>query len=368
MGESICLMQPFSYISDIPNEAKEGNPINALGQTVSFGRFISESLSWEKWSTFPHRKYVEEAERHSRPGSVAEKKAFFEAHYKQIAERKAAAAALLEQAQNNASKNIPESESEDRVNSVMASEYNEGNKVEAADFLNQNKVLVEKNVNVESTKQICNYNNKFEALSNLGEDDRTTQMGKPQSKNLDFKKDENFSISKKKPTLSSSKSSSSGKATKLPSSPTRPTILSHSKKENNSTPMNKKSAMDLAEKKRLTPISTHKASVCRAAKHPLATPWSENRRNKLQSPNASTSFRSRIEERAAKGQEKLEETFNANQAQKIQHRATLQGKAETELRKLRQSLCFKARPLPNFYKERAASKDEMKKVPTTQPP
>ncbi|KAJ0113577.1 hypothetical protein Patl1_02923 [Pistacia atlantica] len=102
-----------------------------------------------------------------------------------------------------------------------------------------------------------------------------------------------------------------------------PAALSHSKKENNFTPIKKKPAIDLAEKKRSTPKSTHKsiyftpareinrltstiirkidsskvgsnakaskdcsnplktpttASVSGAAKHPLATPWSENRR------------------------------------------------------------------------------------------
>lgn len=74
------------------------------GESISFGRFMSESepsLSWEKWSTFSNKKYVEEAARFAQPGSVAQKKAFFEAHYKKIAARKAAAeaeaAALIEQ-------------------------------------------------------------------------------------------------------------------------------------------------------------------------------------------------------------------------------------------------------------------------------
>lgn len=53
---------------------------------------MSEDLEWGKWSTFSHKKYVEEAEKYSRPGSVAQKKAFFEAHYKRIAEAKKAAA------------------------------------------------------------------------------------------------------------------------------------------------------------------------------------------------------------------------------------------------------------------------------------
>lgn len=79
--------------------------MNSLGESVSFGRFVSESLSWDKWSTFSQNRYVEEAERYAQPGSVAQKKAFFEAHYKRIAAAKKAAA-LLEQ--QNAANNTPE--------------------------------------------------------------------------------------------------------------------------------------------------------------------------------------------------------------------------------------------------------------------
>lgn len=100
---------------------QEGNPIHALGQSVSFGRFMSESLAWEKWSSFSsHNKYVEEAERYSRPGSVAQKKAFFEAHYKELAARKKAAA-LLEQAQDASNNNLAgESQPEGEVENVTA--------------------------------------------------------------------------------------------------------------------------------------------------------------------------------------------------------------------------------------------------------
>ena len=90
--------------------AFQNNPIHALGQSISFGRFMSESLAWEKWSSFSHNRYVEEAERYSRPGSVAQKKAFFEAHYKKLAAQKAAA--LLEQANNEAQKNATGQEDE----------------------------------------------------------------------------------------------------------------------------------------------------------------------------------------------------------------------------------------------------------------
>ncbi|OIV98458.1 hypothetical protein TanjilG_16785 [Lupinus angustifolius] len=61
-----------------------------LGESISFGRFMSESLDWERWSTFTQKRYVEEAEKYSKPGSVAAKRAYFEAHYKRKAQEKTA--------------------------------------------------------------------------------------------------------------------------------------------------------------------------------------------------------------------------------------------------------------------------------------
>ncbi|CAG7864791.1 unnamed protein product [Brassica rapa] len=60
-----------------------------LQVSVSFGRFENDSLSWEKFSAFSPNKYLEEVGKCATPGSVAQKKAYFEAHYKKIAERKA---------------------------------------------------------------------------------------------------------------------------------------------------------------------------------------------------------------------------------------------------------------------------------------
>ncbi|XP_039062067.1 protein WVD2-like 7 isoform X2 [Hibiscus syriacus] len=66
-----------------------GSSNPALEVSVSFGRFENDSLSWEKWSTFSPNKYLEEVEKCATPGSVAQKKAYFEEHYKKIAARKA---------------------------------------------------------------------------------------------------------------------------------------------------------------------------------------------------------------------------------------------------------------------------------------
>lgn len=61
----------------------------SLEVSVSFGKFENDSLSWEKWSSFSPNKYLEEVEKCATPGSVAMKKAYFEAHYKKVAARKA---------------------------------------------------------------------------------------------------------------------------------------------------------------------------------------------------------------------------------------------------------------------------------------
>lgn len=59
----------------------------------------SDSLALDKWSNLSHKRYVEEAAKYSKPGSVAQKKAFFEDYYKKKAllaqENAAAAAAAL---------------------------------------------------------------------------------------------------------------------------------------------------------------------------------------------------------------------------------------------------------------------------------
>lgn len=484
MEESACLMHAFSYVSGICHEAKEGNPMHSLGESISFGRFMSESLSWEKWSSFSNNRYVEEAERYARPGSVAQKKAFFEAHYKRIAAKKAAA--LLEQA-NAAENNAPEAEYEGCVDNAAAkfsqtpisdsnvaveeqqevkaidseadfrvdsNGYNpnvemnvlESSKVMAglgADPVTKDQVLVENPTKIESSDKVGDAENHNKGTEL--ELSRTTQMEKPLlKKNPDPNQEVLASVTKKKPTTPSTKPSVYSRAHKLPSSPTKPTAPFHPRKENIATPISRKPATESSDKKRSTPLSHHlsiniasareptklsnpvvrkietsrggtsfskaskdcstplrtptRAPINGASKHPSATPSSENRRvrtpgdplasgsrttgskcrflptyctdplsalrNKSQSPNFSTSFNLRTEERAAR-RKKLEERFNAKETEKVQLQTKIKEKAESELRKLRQTLCFKARPLPDFYKERETLKGQTKKIPAT---
>ncbi|XVF57891.1 hypothetical protein PTKIN_Ptkin07bG0019000 [Pterospermum kingtungense] len=464
MGESACLMQPFSYTAGIPNEAKEGNPDHALGQSVSFGRFMSESLAWEKWSTFSHNKYVEEAERYARPGSVAQKKAFFEAHYKTLAARKAAAA-LLEQANAASAAAASNGEAEEgggvsetmnsssqmtENGSIYDSKENdpssvkfETSKVEGTDsVVAEQHVLLENNMKKKQSFEKNGVVDKAEIgdvkvknqSRQLGEDKELelsegTQMEKPLLKSANANQDEFEVTSKRKPPYA--------RTSKVTSSPAKFTAPIGANKRNNLTPMAKKSAMDIPDRKRSTPKSSHKsisftpakefnrftstiirkvdgsrigsnskpskdyptplrtpntAFTSGRAKPPSATPWSENKsartpvnssasatkrarakwnflptENKSQSPGIFSSFSLRTEERAARRKQRLEEKFNVSQEQKVQQQTTLKEKAETEIKKLGQSFCFKARPLPDFYKERRTTKDQMQKVTMTQP-
>ncbi|XP_019426643.1 PREDICTED: protein WVD2-like 7 isoform X1 [Lupinus angustifolius] len=471
MGDSTCLMQPFCYASGITNETNESNSIHALGQSVSFGRFMSESLAWEKWSSFSHNRYVEEAERYAKPGSVAQKKAFFEAHYKKLAAQKAAAA-LLEQANNAAapnnegevvhstlnsqtspnSKMVVKEEQDATISKLISEEpdimlkptlHDSNSNIEVSNNVSESnnvdgdekkmKPLIENSMNVGLRNQledVITHEEHIEKLSGT----RTPQIMTPILKLLQDGSNNDpevlASMGKKKPPVSSFRLLKATATSKLTSTPIKSAAPISSKRDNIATPMsnNKPSAdkkrytpkslqmsvnftpireinrltasvmkkfestrvvagSSKASKDSLTPLRTPTMAPKEMRKHPSLTPLTEKKRNKTpidlsdsgnrtagskwrllssenktRSPVISSPFNLRTEERAARRQKKLEEKFNANEAQKVQLHTKLKEKTETEImRKLRQSFCFKAKPLPDFYKERKTSTDETKK-------
>uniref|UniRef100_A0A6M2EJY1 TPX2 C-terminal domain-containing protein n=1 Tax=Populus davidiana TaxID=266767 RepID=A0A6M2EJY1_9ROSI len=287
MGESACLLRSFSHPSSASREAKEGNPIRALTESISFGRFMSESLAWEKWSTFSHNRYLEEVEQFSKPGSVAQKKAYFEAHYKKRAAMKAAA--LLEQA--NSASNVPEVEAADEAlnsshvnselpketNDVIINEQDEGSvdagviqssdanafyadelkdnlqnaKEEGNEEVREKKVAMENSIQVENVKE------------NENAEDGDIIVAMPEEKmpnkvschsNLVAAEEENVTLPSNE---RQSKSSSQSRASILPKSSAKLPSSARLRAETNDTPNIKKSAGELMNKKRVTPKSIH---------------------------------------------------------------------------------------------------------------
>ncbi|OWM74892.1 hypothetical protein CDL15_Pgr021243 [Punica granatum] len=393
MGESTCLMmqmQPFSYVSGLPCfDPTEGNrdAIRSLGQSISFGRFVSDSVSWEKWSVFSHNRYVEEAERYARPGSVAQKKAFFEAHYREMAARKAAAAAA-----------------------AAAEAELEAEQVSAASDEARNSLLDEVATGDSAPALDCNDPN--------GQDEHSEPLELQDLQQNSGRKEVSFrSGNKKMLAVIPSKSLGLNKAARRqPSTPAKPSNPAvHPRREVYATPrINKKSATDFADGRRTTPkqvpssTSTPRGGIRSAtamtatrkkltsngtSRKPVATPRSSRTpivrsvvesksagpkgkslandssskllsacKSKLQSPGVSTPFKLKTIERSARRKEKLEEKFNADEAQKVQQQAKMvKEKADLELKKFRQTLCFKARPLPKFYKENGTPKKPIAK-------
>ncbi|KAJ1399564.1 TPX2, C-terminal [Sesbania bispinosa] len=421
MGDSsACFMQPFCYASGLSNEANKSNPIHALGQSVSFGRFMSESLAWEKWSSFSQNRYVEEAERISRPGSVAQMKAFFEAHYKKLAAQKAAA--LLEQANSasqtdealddNTDKSQMKSPKSELVNEENAkvTGYNSNSIIEIS-LSHSNKV---EGTQLETDSMLVKLEKQLEDFDNDTHKDLSEKVtGTPPMDTLKLKQGSNFdqevlqSMGKKNAPIKGIGTS------KFISTPVKSTSPITSNRDNIATPMNNNPALSTADKKKSTAKSLHKSlnftlireinrlttsvmrkiesarvgagssKVSKESLSPLRTPTkasknevqqhssfsllTEDKRNLMASPIISSPSSLRTEERTASRKKKLEKKFDAGETRKVKLPRKLKDKAEIKIRKLRQSFCFKARPLPDFYMEREESERDTKGDPVTPP-
>nr|KAJ0210951.1 hypothetical protein LSAT_V11C400227770 [Lactuca sativa] len=438
MGESTCLMH------SLPEPNNHGNHVHVLGDSVSFGRFTSESLAWEKWSTFSHKRYVEEAKSYAQPGSVAQKKAFFEAHYKKVAAQKAAAAAaaLLEQEKNAIATTTSSPKPHDYSQTSLVNIH-----IPQPPLLNTVKIVKEEQpLNlVESgtekvvvdvglkKKDLVNRIENLEDHVSVSEDSRTSQMDRPLLKSKSNTDQEVLQPRmRRKPATPSFRSTLvNKKQAKIPPSPSKYVAFMNPRKENNIiTPKSKNSistTMDSVDKKRIAPRSLYtlmnsgsvkESQSCKlnsqnvqknetkkpvpsahstpkryptpartpskvksgVNKQPLATP-SVKRRVETQTPSAVGSktpsqkwhifsavskslnaYRNKLQSPT-----KLEEKFNEKEAQKVQLQTSLKEKAETEFRRLRQTFCFKARPLPSFYNnERETPKSMIKRTPQAQ--
>ncbi|XP_058762572.1 uncharacterized protein LOC131635953 [Vicia villosa] len=287
-----------------------------MGESVSFGRFTTESLEWEKWSTFSQNqnRYVEEAERFSKPGSVAQKKAFFEEHYKKLAAQKAAA--LLEQAR------IDEAESA-KPEVVVSEENEENSNVESSLPQTENKAFegVDNDNNRKdlSEKKVCNFG--MEVLQSM---DKSAYPIVSDRDNIVTPMNNKASLRKKR-----------SKAKSLPMSVKFALIRQINRL--NSILMKKfettkaGSGSSVASKDIWIPLTTPtKACKNELQKHPSFSPLSEKKRNIMKSPTISSQLSLKTDEKTARRNKERSQKKN---------------------RKLRLCFCFKPRPIPEFNKE-----------------
>ncbi|KAK6922339.1 TPX2, C-terminal [Dillenia turbinata] len=295
MGESTCVMQTFSHASDAPVELKEGNPLHALGESISFGRFMSETLDWERWSSFAQNRRLEEVEKYSIPGSVAQKKAFFEAHYKRLAAKKAAA--LLEQA-NAATSSLPVPEIKDEISSDSSTQSASRNmdisgklstesgsrnmsNPEAVNELSESETpsiapdsVSDRNLCSSNAERENKKSDQLEGAEILKEEsipsaekvihveysdkpanvEKCDQVIDFQEVKLTIKEssEEVLAVESKTKPLNSSKSSHSG-ASELPASSSKSKTIAHLRKGSNATPNGKNFTRDSIDKRKAIP-------------------------------------------------------------------------------------------------------------------
>ncbi|KAB2634928.1 hypothetical protein D8674_042226 [Pyrus ussuriensis x Pyrus communis] len=287
MGESAYLTRSFSD----PTEVKEGDPLRCLGESISFGRYMSEPLSWEKWSAFSHNRYLEEVEKFSKPGSVAQKKAYFEAHYKKKAAEKAAALLELTNAgacnvtassvnmyanyespsmdinsANGGSQMVVDKEEENVVPNSEVEVYSadvnghnqsvEGNQLDTAKVARAEAVIQE-SVNLEISIH-AEISNRFENGKDQNEIVATLEEKMPNKILQEAAGEENLaSASKKRLMNSSPRLSTKGRPPKVPSPPAKQATRVQTINGKNATQMGKKVSSDLVDKRSLTAKSLH---------------------------------------------------------------------------------------------------------------
>lgn len=236
---------------------------------------MSESLDWGKWSAFTNNRYLEEVEKYSKPGSVAEKKAYFEAHFK-----RRRAAALLEQ-QNAAACSVSETENtEDKIDD--GSSLDSGHVQRASYLVNENmKAEIQSRYPVVPSGQSGDHDisiketvedtkskgteKAVEPLANCLEDDvcigdtvsknEDNMCNKVRTKLQDDSAIRNSASGEKIPEVSSAKMSTRGVASIIPPSmePAVPVQL----KNGDKSPESKRNSTDSSNKRRSYITSLH---------------------------------------------------------------------------------------------------------------
>ncbi|GAY62496.1 hypothetical protein CUMW_218250 [Citrus unshiu] len=99
--------------------------------SVSFGKYSTEALAWEKRSVFPHDRFQEELDKFKNPGLVAQKKAYFEEYYKKLRAIKGLQAQQQEFTQRDACQ-VAQSSTTD-VNSTVSKDENNVSQIPISD-------------------------------------------------------------------------------------------------------------------------------------------------------------------------------------------------------------------------------------------
>ncbi|CAH8308470.1 unnamed protein product [Eruca vesicaria subsp. sativa] len=398
--------------------------------SISFGRFEEEGLSWEKRSSFSHNRYLEEVDKCSKPGSVTEMKAHFEAHFKKRGMRVPAsiesqtwgvrqksydddATESFEDYRSDGSfsENTSQSESPCNYQGKIQCEYVEECDVSYDEIVVNTDDVIELDeeggtldvsldkVEVVSVECVAI---KEDSCEDLGEQEMSLEI---EIRVDDEDKEHCVEVQETESRLEEHVQEKASDATERPSSACGPKSLPNAKpispkavsvtkastKRHDVTPKaasvrtkgsslktNSKTKVDAKSQIGLRPkISVEsRPSTAKKIETRIATnrPKTSSCSAKLEMSTGVTSFRFKCSERAEKRKEfymKLEEKIHAKKTETNQVQAKTQQKAEAEIKQFRKSLNFKATPMPSFYntitRPVSRNKTEQSKVAPSRP-